>query len=157
MSKNIKILLSVSLLLNVLVIGAGAGMVYKKWSEHSWASARQDLEPETRNLVGRTFQSAFRDIRPLGNKARRARADMVKILSAKEFDAEKFDLVAQRLSKLSRQIRDKKIEATKAIALQLSAEERRKMAKRMTDMIGGGHEKRVHRKRRPERMERKAP
>ncbi|MCB1651774.1 MAG: periplasmic heavy metal sensor [Alphaproteobacteria bacterium] len=154
MNTGVKVLLTVSLLLNVLLLGLACGHVYKKWHDHPWQKTRAELSPEARSLIGRTFQATFRDIRPLGDEARKARADMVKILSADEFDGTAFDEAAARLRAVGAQIKDKKIEATKQIASELSAEERRKMAERMTSMIGGGYEKRVYRHRNPEKMER---
>ncbi len=150
MGKRIKILLISSLVLNVLVLGVVGGHVYKRWADHPWHQVKQELSPETRNVVGRTFQGAFREIRPLGNDARKARAELVKVLSAKEFDGDAFDKVAQRLVDVRGDMAALKIQATKDVASQLSVEERRKMADRMAKMVGGGHERRVKRHRRPE-------
>ena len=152
MSKRIKIIFTVSIALNVLLFGAGAGHVYHHWLSHPWHEVKAELAPETRNIVGRTFQSAFREIRPLGQDARRARADLVKILSAQKFDEAAFDKAVERLSGVKSKMRATKIKATKDLAMQLSAEERRKMAERMAKMVGGGHERRVKRHRNVERI-----
>jgi len=150
MGKRIKILLIGSLIFNVLFLGLIGGHFYKKWSSHPWHEVKKELSPETRNVVGRTFQSAFREIRPLGNDARKARADLVKILSADEFDAEAFDKAAGKLVGVRDKMTVIKIQATKDIASNLSVAERRKMANRMAKMVGGGHERRVKRHRKPQ-------
>jgi uncharacterized membrane protein len=149
MSKRLKMVFMVSLIINVLLVGIVGGLAYKKWSAHPWHKIKHELSPETRHIVGRSLQGAFRDIKPLGNKARKARADLVKILSADEFDGEKYDQAAQRLVTVQDQMRAKKIEVTKEVASQLSVEEREKMADRMTRMIGGGREHKVKRHRKP--------
>jgi uncharacterized membrane protein len=149
MSKRLKMVFMVSLILNVLLIGVVGGLAYKKWSAHPWHKIKHELSPETRHIVGRNLQSAFRDIKPLGNKARKARADLVKILSAEEFDGEEFDKAAARLVDVQDEMRAKKIAVTKEVAEQLSYEERQKMADRMTKMIGGGREHKVKRHRKP--------
>lgn len=152
MSKRLKIILTVSILLNVVLIGVGAGHAYKHWSSHSWHKVKQEISPEARNVAGRTFQQAFRDIRPLGQEARKARGDLVKILSADEFDEEAFDKAVERLSSVKIKIQDAKVQATRNLAMQLSVEERRKMAERMAKMVGGGREHRVKRTRNIERV-----
>jgi len=152
MSKRARIIFTVSIVLNVLLLSMTVGHVYHRLSSHSWHAVKADLAPETRNIVGRTFQSAFREIRPLGQDARKARADLVKILSAKEFDEAAFDKTVARLSTVKSKMRAAKIQATKELAMQLSVEERRKMAQRMAKMAGGGHEKRVKRHRNVERI-----
>ncbi len=143
------ILLTGSLILNILFFGVIGGHVYKKWSSHPWHEVKKELSPETRNVIGRTFQSTFREIRPLGQDARKARAELVKVLSAETFDADAFDEAAQRLQNIGGEIKALKIQATKDVASQLSVEERRKMADRMAKMVGGGHERRVKRHRKP--------
>jgi len=144
-----QILITMSVVLNILFFGVIGGHVYKKWSHHPWHEVKKELSPESRNVIGRTFQSAFRDIKPLGNDARKARAALVKVLSAEKFDGEAFDKAAQRLRDVSNEMKDLKVEATKEVASKLSVEERRKMADRMAKMVGGGHERKVKRHRKP--------
>ena len=111
---------------------------------------KKELSPETRSVIGRTYQSAFREIRPLGDDARKARAALVKILSADEFDPDAFDKAAASIQNIRGEMSAIKIQATKDAAMQLSVEERRKMADRMAKMAGGGHERKVKRHRRPD-------
>ena len=147
-----KLVCTVSILINILLLGMIAGHYYYKWSHHPWQSVKKDLSPESRNIVGRTFQSAFRDIRPLGDEARKARAELIKILSAEEFDEAAFDKTVAEIVDVRREMTAIKIQATKDAAMNLSAEERKKMADRMAKMVGGGHEKRVKRDREPRMM-----
>ncbi len=146
---RMKAIITVSLILNVLLIGGFGGHVYKRWSSHPWHQVKKELSPETRSVIGRTFQSAFREIKPLGNDARKVRAELVKILSANEFDADAFDKAAEKMRGIRSEMSAIKIQATKDAASQLSVEERRKMADRMAKMVGGGHERRVKRHRKP--------
>lgn len=149
MRTGIKIIFTVSLLLNVLLAGAVGGHFYTKWREHPWQEVHEELSPEARNHAARIFQSAFRQIREVGGEARKSRAELVKILSAKAFDAEAFDREAAKLAAARAEITTLKITATKEVAQALDSQERSKMARRMTDMIGGGWERRVRRDRRP--------
>lgn len=153
MTIKFRVILVLSLLLNIFLFGAGAGFVYKHYSQKPWMKERGTLSPETRNIVGRTLQSTFRDIRPLGQDARTARAELIKVLSAEEFDAVAYDKAVERLRDIKGDIQDKKIAATKEIAQNLPFKERQKMADRMVGMVGGGHEKRVKRHRGPRKYE----
>jgi uncharacterized membrane protein len=123
--------------------------VYKHWSAQPWHEIKRELSPEGRNITGRAFQSAFRDIKPLGDKARKARGEIVKILSAEEFDGEAFDKAVARMLEVRGDMKALKIKALRDVASQLSVEDRRKMAERMADKVGGGYERRVDRHRRP--------
>jgi Spy/CpxP family protein refolding chaperone len=147
----------VSLLANVLLVGFIGGHAYKRWANHPWQSMKQDLEPETRNVVGRAFQSTFKDMKPLGDEARKQRAELLKILSAEEFDEAAFDKVAEELANTRDDMTALKIKATKDVAKVLSPEERVKMADRMVKMIGGGREHKVKRDRKPKAMDRPHP
>ena len=75
--KHMKGFLVVSVLVNILLIGMVGGHVYKKWSSHPWHEVKAQLSPESRNVVGRTFQSAVREGRPIADEARKARAESV--------------------------------------------------------------------------------
>lgn len=147
MNQRIKIIFTVSVLLNVVLIGLAAGYAYKSWAAHPWHKVKEQLEPETRHIVGRNFQGAFRDIRPLGDKARKVRAELIKILSADEFDEEAFEREAKKLQGLRGDMVDIKIETVKKLSRELGIDERVKLADRMVRMIGGGREMRVKRKR----------
>ena len=149
MKRYIKILLTGSVMLNIVFIGGIGGHAYKQWSQHPWHEVKQELSPETRNVVGRTFQSTFREIRPLGQKARKTRAEILKIFTAEEFDEEAFDKAAIKMTDTRAKMSALKIQATKNVAMKLSYEERQKMADRMARMVGGGHERKVKRKRKP--------
>ena len=152
MNKKFKIFLSISVLFNLLLAGTIAGHVYKHWSSHPWHNVKAELSPEGRNIAGRTFQSAFRDIRPLGDKARKARAELVKILSAEEFDEAGFDNATKRMLGIRGDMKARKIQAMKDVAMKLSVEDRRQMANRMAKMVGGGREHKVKRHRNIERI-----
>ena len=152
MKKSTKIILSVSLVLNLLLVGVIGGAVYKKWTDRPWSEVKKSLEPETRSVVARTFQDKFREIRPLGREARKARGELVKVMTAEEFDPEAFDKAAAELTGLRDQMADIKLQATKEILQKLPKAEREKMAHRMAEKIGGGIEHKVRRNRHPRAM-----
>ena len=149
MDKRVKIILAVSVVLNLLFISAAGGMAVKNAMDSPWSKQKKELSPETRNIVGRVLQSSFREIRPLGDEARKERAELIKIITADEFDGDQFDKIVGRLVDVKSKIAKKKIEATKSLAEQLPLDAREKMAERMIDVIGGGREHHVRRHRKP--------
>jgi uncharacterized membrane protein len=149
MRKCVKGFFTVSLILNVLLLGLIGGHFYQMWQHHPWQEVRGDLKPENQNFVASTFQNSFRDIREVGDEARKVRAELVTILSAEKFDEKAFDAAIKKLAVTRNKIAAIKVKTTKDLAMKLSQEERAKMAERMAKMVGGGWEKRVERDRRP--------
>lgn len=147
MRRSTKIILSVSLIANLLLVGVIGGAAYKKWSARPWHEVKKQLEPESRNVVARTFQDKFREIRPIGKEARKVRGELIKVMTAEEFDPEAFDEAAAELTSLRDRMAEIKLQATKDILSQLPKEEREKMAHRMAEKIGGGIEHKVRRDR----------
>lgn len=157
MNAHSKGLFTASIILNVVLLGVIGGHVYTRWQEHSWREIREEIAPETRNLVAKTFQDAFRDIRAVGGEARKTRAEILKILTAEKFDEKAFDKQAKKLMEQRVQITATKVRSTKALAKKLSAEERAKMAERMVTMLGGGPEKQASRDHQPKEIDKKVP
>lgn len=145
MNKCAKGFFTASIVLNVFLIGAVGGHYYRMWQDHPWWETREDLAPENQNLVAGTFQGAYREIREVGDEARKVRAEIVKILSAEKFDERAFDRQIKKLAVTRNKIAAIKIEATKELATKLSQEERVKIAERMARMVGGGWERHVGR------------
>lgn len=135
MSTPIKIALTVSLLLNILFAGTAAGMLYSKYRHHAKFMEQADLQPETRHMMARTFQHTFREIRETGKEARRARESLIEVLEEKEFSSKRFDEAVKRVKKTQNEIMDIKIRATKELAENLSAEERRKIAGKLASVF----------------------
>lgn len=140
MSKKIRLLFTISVLLNVLLLGVSGGLVIKNsYHRPSWDKVKEGLSPETRNLMAREFQKAHRDMKPLGEEARKARKDVMNALSRKEFSESEFDTAMERLQKAQKNIMEKKIEATKALAAELPVGERKKLAEHFSLTFGGKH------------------
>jgi uncharacterized membrane protein len=157
MTKCVKRCFTVSVVLNVLLFGVLGGHFFMMWQDHPWWEIKEELAPETQNYVAATFQNAFRDIREVGDEARKTRADLVKILSAEKFDEKAFDKQIKKLAVTRNKIAAIKIKATKEMAQKLSQPEREKMADRMAKMVGGGWERRVERDHKPREMDKSAP
>lgn len=130
MNRNLKLLFTVSVLMNVLLLGVSGGMVVKRHhGPHAWMEeAQKGMSPEARTLMAREFQEAHKQIGPLGQDARAARQDIVKALSSPEFSEAEFDAAIEALRKAQQGIMTEKMEATKRIAGELPQAERAKLA-----------------------------
>ena len=140
MNRNLKILFTLSVILNVLLIGVSGGMVFKhrhggpgRWMEE----AQHGMSPESRNLMAREFQESHKQIGPLGQKAREAREKIVQILSSPEFNEGEFDAAIESLRDAQQSIMAQKMSATKRIAAQMPQEERAKLAKHFEKSFSG--------------------
>lgn len=137
MSKNLKLFFTLSVILNVLLLGVSAGMALHRPMGPGWDKVQEQLSPETRQKMAAEFQQAHKDIRPLADKAKAAREEIVEALSNEEFSEPQFDTAIGNLREAQRNIMDYKIAATKRLAAELPPEERKKLASHFARSFGG--------------------
>ncbi len=133
MSKTIKTLFTLSVLFNVMLLGAGAGYAFKKWhhAPGPWQEAKKDLSPQSQELMARNFQKMHEDMRPLFDDMKKSREELRHVMMQSDFNSQQFDAAMQRMRALRQQIGEKMGASAKEIAAQLSPEERKKMADRI--------------------------
>ncbi len=141
MSKKIKLIFTMSILFNVLLVGSMAGGAYhmKRHTGQSWHKLKADLAPDTRDLVHATFKGKKDEIKPMFKNMREKAKAFEDILAAEEFDAEAYAVAANELTDLSVQISQYRIKMFGSIAAQLPPEERAKIAKIVAAKILGRH------------------
>ena len=130
MSKKFKIILTVSVVLNLLFAGAGVAMMHKKLSHFKPPEEVANLSPESRNIVARNFQEARKDIKNSFKKSKQTRRDIVEILRAKEFDAQAYAAAVQSLKDTQGQIIERKMQMLKELSAELPLEDRAKISDR---------------------------
>lgn len=136
MRKSTKILFTLSVILNVLLIGSHAGMVYTQWQEQeNFQKVRAELTPEGQNLVARSFRNTFRDIKPYIEKAGAARKELIDVLEDEEFDAAAFDAAVANMRAQQNGIMDAKIATMKDLAQELPAADRAKLADKFASAL----------------------
>lgn len=143
MNGKIKTLFTVSVIFNLLLLGAVGGMAYKHFSPPPFKEVYTEMSPEARNIVARTMQAAFRDGRAGMESAREIKTSIREILSAETFDAEAFDAQAEKLHTIMSAMGHKRIEVTKELAQQLSQEDRKVLAEKFAKGFHG-HDRRHH-------------
>jgi Spy/CpxP family protein refolding chaperone len=127
MSRRTKTFLTLSVLLNILLAGVAGGMVIEKWQREPWHNMKE-LAPDTRNLLGRSYQEARAEMSATFREMREARKEINEVLEAEPFDAAAFEAGAQRMQKAQRKMIDRKIEIMKELAPQIPPEERQKLS-----------------------------
>jgi uncharacterized membrane protein len=136
MSKKTKILFTVSILLNVLLIGAHVGMMVKMRRDNPWHYAHENLSPETQNLVAREFQEARREMGDNMRAFHQARKDLTGILKKDKLDEDAYGEALKRMQDAQQKMTLRKIEMMKDLMAQLPPEEREKLSHRMMRPFG---------------------
>lgn len=140
MSKRMKVIFTISVLLNVILIGVIGGHALKRWSDNPLHQMQAEMSPEARHIVARTMQAAFRDGKGKMREARNVKKEIRAILAAEEFDADAFDAQAMKLHEIMSGMGQKRISITKDLAEQLSLEDRKVLAERFSRGFRG-HDK----------------
>ncbi len=130
MSKTLKIIFTISILLNLLMAGVIIGHAAKKWKESDWYEVKDQLQPETRELMRQAFRSGFKEVRPLFREARQKRNELSQILSAEEFDGQAYDRVSEDLMDIESRMFAHRYGVVKDISEQLPAAERKILVKK---------------------------
>lgn len=137
MSQKIKIIFTLSIILNVILFGVTTGGFIHKWQYSPWKHAREELAPESRHLVARSFQQAHKDMKSTFDKSKKLRNDLRNILAAEDFDEEKFEKTMHDIHSIHEKMMERKIEMMKELAAELPPEERAKLAGKFMRPYGG--------------------
>ncbi len=141
MSRRMKMIFTISVLFNILLLGVAGGIAYQHCKDPYMETMQEAMSPEGRNIVARTMQQAFREGRDDMESARDAKKEIRAIISAEEFDEVAFDDAAKNLGGIMRGMGEKRIAVTKELAMQLSQEDRVVLAIKFSKGFHGGHYK----------------
>ena len=123
MTSKIRIILSLSLLLNLALFGLSGALL--------WRASHPPMPPEIAAAPPEIAQKLRQEIPQAMARMRAARADLVKAMTAEPFDAQAFDAAADKFSAMHREGFDARIRTAREIAAKLSQEDRKKLAVRM--------------------------
>lgn len=145
MNKRVKIILTASVLVNVLLAGTLVGMIMDKRHEMPWEKVKRELAPESQELVSKMFQDTWKDMGPVIRQSMDNRKYLADVVRADEFDPKAFDEAVKRLRGVQDLIAKKKIESTKELLVKLPGEDRKKLAEQVANSFswkGNRHGKR---------------
>jgi len=129
MSNKIKIILTVSIILNVLLVGVLIGLYADDFKEHKKMRADMHrsldkLPDEKAKLVKKTMRGLHKETKKTRKHVRKTRENINNIISAPVFDESAYDKEIENLQRLQSEIMVKFGNATKELAVQLEQEER---------------------------------
>lgn len=127
MSKKIKIIFTLSIILNVLLMGVIGGHSYKRWSKTPYENVRKELSPESRHVMARSVQNSFRENLDKMKESRALKKEIRNILAEEEFDAQKFEELAIEMESIRSDLAMSRLELTKDLASKFSFEDRKKL------------------------------
>lgn len=137
LATGMKAFFTVSILLNIMLLGIGGGLAYQHYTHNPAEHIYREMSPEARNIVARTMQEAFREGRSTMDEARQIKNDLKVIISAEEFDEQKFMAEAQKMQAIKAAMGEKRIEVTRDLAKQLSQDDRTILAERFSKGFHG--------------------
>jgi uncharacterized membrane protein len=137
-SRKLKLFFTISVLLNILLIGTMAGFVAKCHYRpgpnlHDMAK----LSPAGKAMMAESFNTAHDQMGDTFAKARAARADIVAILEADTFDKKAFDAASEKLRKLQMKIMQRRTATAADLSAKLDPADRKLLAEWLAGP--GGH------------------
>lgn len=147
MKKRVKTIFTISIMANILLAGALAGMIIDHPRDVAWAEIKRDLTPESQQMVTKMFQDTWKDTSSILRQTMDNRQYLADVIAADRFDPAKFDEAVERLRGTQDLIAKKKIESTKDLLAKLPPQDRQKLAERVADSFtwkGNRSHKRPH-------------
>lgn len=135
MNKRMKVIFTLSVVLNVLLIGVVAGHIGQKYKQSPWEGASLSEEGQQK------ARAAFHEFTPLKKDIWAKKREMNDLLLAGEFDEAAYDALALEAAQLKQEMDLKRSAAMKGVLIDLSPEERKAFIEHMSKRI----EKRIKR------------
>lgn len=129
MNRNLKIAFTLSLLLNVMLLGVVVSWGYRHLAERPVVAT--PLKPELSHDIARHMVKARREHESLHQDLKAARQSMTKVLSAPEFSEDDFGKAAQAIDQAQQALSKARSQALLDMAKNMSAEDRQQMARQM--------------------------
>lgn len=138
MKKSVKIIFTLSIILNLLLLGVMGGHVYRMKHEHRpWDEVKESLAPETHQVFKEAFKGKGKEIVPFIRDVRQKKRAVKEVIVAEEFDSAAFDMAARELLALKESFSNSKMKFIEGVLSQLPQEERVKLADHMVEKLFG--------------------
>lgn len=144
MNRHLKIFFTLSLLLNITLIGVVAGAAYKRWNDDG-PRFEESRDPQFNHKMAKSMMEARKGQEPLFKEMRAAKNEMNKVLAADHFDEAAFHAASEKMYEAQAAMFKARNEAMLNMAKDMSVEERKELAVHLKAM-SERHEKRDHRK-----------
>jgi Spy/CpxP family protein refolding chaperone len=128
MKKTIKIIFTLSLLLNIALIGVVLGGMYKRYK---WHQPPVELSEKSQKILKDNFQQTRMEMRESFDKIRADGRELQHIITAETFDREAYDEAVSKILKKKDDLAHAKADSMGDVLSRLSVEERQKISKRL--------------------------
>jgi uncharacterized membrane protein len=135
MNRRMKLVFTISILLNIVLIGAGAGMFYRFCQD---LPIPGDMSLEARNFVARTYQNGREQGKPLITEVKARRKTVETILQSDNFDAKAYDSAVNDLLETQQKIMRHRADTMGKALSDLSPEDRKKFSNQILDGLTPG-------------------
>lgn len=143
MNRRMKLIFTISVLLNIVFVGVGAGMLYKFCRD---VPIPGEMSPDARNFVARTYQQGREDVKPLIDEVKARKKKVESILLADEFNAKAYDAAVDDVLDTQAKIARHRADTMSRALEQLSVEDRKKFSKHILDGLTPGRRGHKHKK-----------
>lgn len=130
MSRKIKIIFTLSILLNIIFIGLIAGGSYRIY-KHFGGEFRKELSSlpaDVQTRIDQAYTESRQEMRSLFREARETKQDVRDALNEEIFNAQKYQDATSKLNQIRYRMMQEQAKKTGVIASELDAENRRKFA-----------------------------
>lgn len=135
MNRRMKMIFTVSVLLNIVFIGVGAGLFFRFCQEEVHIPGQ--ISPEAKHFIARTYQEGREEVKPLIEEVKKDRAKVEAVLTADTFDAEAYKAQVSEMLDSRDAISRKRAEIMGRALVDLPPEDRKEFAKRILDGLEG--------------------
>lgn len=132
MNRKLRIIFTLSILLNVLLLGVLAGSFYKRvYSPHDGPPPAHAADAKFSPRVAMAMKESRQQERALFDQMKDARKDIMDILEAPEFDEAAFIAASEKINKAQQSLVDVRTKATLDLAKNSTVEERKELVSHM--------------------------
>ena len=131
MSKRMKLIFTISVLLNIVFIGAAAGMFVRFCQDIPIPGT---MSPDARNFVARTYQNGREEVKPLIEEVKARRQKVEGILESDDFNRKAYDAAVDDLLETQGKIARHRADTMGKALSELSPEDRKKFS---SEIING--------------------
>ncbi len=129
MKKSVKIIFTLSILLNLLFAGLVGGYIYRvKIAPKPWEEVKSKLSPQTREIIRSSFKNGQGDMLSLIRDVRQKKKSMKEIITAEEFDLNAYNALVIDIQNIEADFSKRKYDKIGGILSRLPQEDRAIMA-----------------------------
>lgn len=141
MTNRLKIIFTISVLLNVLLIGMISGNMYHHIKPKHIDVA---IDDKTKSLIHQKMKEGRPDMRLHMKQTRAQKSALEEIITAPEFNIDDYKAVTKEILASKNQMGLKKADRMGEVLQSLSQEERQQISKKFLKNMMGGHKKPRH-------------